>query len=332
MSARDAAARAPGRVGDRGGWRSNPVQAARRAARQLHSMSAREDGRARRGIEARPARPPGAGGGRADLPRRPASRDTDRDESSARDPRRGCSAAARLSSAPPATAASRGPLREDRVAGRRREERGTTVLPASGGDPSPMPTVTGARRRVSGSIGMTLLGAVMLVVLTWAAARLHVRPQPAAVLYLGLVVLVALRGRTVPALVIAVVGTTVWDRVFTGPSVGPGERIFRDVVTFVAACATAVVISRLVAALRVSEARFRALVEHNETLISILDGRAQLVYASPSYTRALGYTPEELYAMADVWALVHPEDVAYAREQLAELACRQGVTLPRPLR
>jgi two-component system cell cycle sensor histidine kinase/response regulator CckA len=80
------------------------------------------------------------------------------------------------------------------------------------------------------------------------------------------------------------------------------------------------------------EARFRALVEHNDALITIMDERARAIYVSPSYEWTLGYTPEELYAMPDLWPLVHPEDLAWVKEQLAEVARRPVVTLPRPLR
>jgi two-component system cell cycle sensor histidine kinase/response regulator CckA len=80
------------------------------------------------------------------------------------------------------------------------------------------------------------------------------------------------------------------------------------------------------------EARFRALVERNDALISILDERGHALYVSPSYTAILGYTPEELYAMPDLFSLVHPEDLAWVQEQFAEVARRPVVTLPRPLR
>jgi PAS domain S-box-containing protein len=80
------------------------------------------------------------------------------------------------------------------------------------------------------------------------------------------------------------------------------------------------------------EARFRALVEHNDALITIVDEQARALYVSPSYEWTLGYTPEELYAMPDLWPIVHSEDLAWVQEQLAEVTRRPIVTLPRPLR
>jgi PAS domain S-box-containing protein len=83
--------------------------------------------------------------------------------------------------------------------------------------------------------------------------------------------------------------------------------------------------------IRSRDARFRALVEHDDALIGILDERGHLVYVSPSYTRVLGYGQDELYAM-DPSSLLHPEDLANAEEQCAQLERRQGFTLPRPVR
>ncbi|AHG93263.1 PAS sensor protein (plasmid) [Gemmatirosa kalamazoonensis] len=80
------------------------------------------------------------------------------------------------------------------------------------------------------------------------------------------------------------------------------------------------------------EARFRALVERNDALISIIDERARALYVSPSHTRVLGYTAEELYVMPSLSSLVHPEDLAWVREQFAEVPRRSVASLPRPLR
>ena len=81
------------------------------------------------------------------------------------------------------------------------------------------------------------------------------------------------------------------------------------------------------------EARFRALVERNDALISIVDeGPGRYLYVSPSYTRVLGYRLEELYAMDDVFTLAHPDDVAEVEETWARAADAQSATLARPVR
>ncbi len=80
------------------------------------------------------------------------------------------------------------------------------------------------------------------------------------------------------------------------------------------------------------EARFRALVEHNDALITIVEAGGRARYGSPACEWADGDPPGVGLAMPDTWPLVHPEDVAWAREQFAEIARRPVVTPSRPLR
>jgi two-component system, cell cycle sensor histidine kinase and response regulator CckA len=83
--------------------------------------------------------------------------------------------------------------------------------------------------------------------------------------------------------------------------------------------------------LRGSEERFRAVVEDSADLIAILDESARVTYASPSHRRLLGYRAKDRLAI-DLWSLVHPEDIDYAREQVAALERRRSVRMPRPVR
>ena len=46
--------------------------------------------------------------------------------------------------------------------------------------------------------------------------------------------------------------------------------------------------------LRASEKRFRALIEKSSDAIVLVDTNGKLLYVSPSTTRLLGYTPDEL--------------------------------------
>jgi two-component system, cell cycle sensor histidine kinase and response regulator CckA len=76
--------------------------------------------------------------------------------------------------------------------------------------------------------------------------------------------------------------------------------------------------AELVAALQTSEARFRALIENSIDVTAILDADLRVQYASPSVTRILGYSPEELTGSASL-DFVHPEDASvltrlFARE------------------
>jgi PAS domain S-box-containing protein/putative nucleotidyltransferase with HDIG domain len=73
-------------------------------------------------------------------------------------------------------------------------------------------------------------------------------------------------------------------------------------------------------ALRDNEARFRSLIDNSSDITCIFDPDGTIRYVSPSVERLLGYGIEELvgtYALR----LVHPEDLAHARESL-DLALR----------
>jgi PAS domain S-box-containing protein len=67
-----------------------------------------------------------------------------------------------------------------------------------------------------------------------------------------------------------------------------------------------------------SEASFRALIEHGHDLITVLDARGTIEYASPALERVLGYRPEELVG-ASGFLLLHPSDQERAAVALARL-------------
>ncbi|HEY8292063.1 MAG TPA: PAS domain S-box protein, partial [Thermomicrobiales bacterium] len=60
-------------------------------------------------------------------------------------------------------------------------------------------------------------------------------------------------------------------------------------------------------ALRVSEQRFRSLIEKSSDLIALVDAQGTITYASPSTEPVLGYTVEE-YTGRNVFTLIHPDD------------------------
>ncbi len=72
-------------------------------------------------------------------------------------------------------------------------------------------------------------------------------------------------------------------------------------------------------ALRASERRFRALVEHGSDIILVVDRQRRLVYASPSVEHLLGYPPGE-EAGKDVFTFLTPESVPKANLDLAVVA------------
>ena len=52
---------------------------------------------------------------------------------------------------------------------------------------------------------------------------------------------------------------------------------------------------------------FRSLIEHSPDAISLIDPHGEVLYASPSTAKVLGYEPEELVGQ-NGWDLIHPED------------------------
>ena len=75
---------------------------------------------------------------------------------------------------------------------------------------------------------------------------------------------------------------------------------------------------RAAEALRASERRFRALIEHSSDVITLLDPSGTVLYASESSQPVLGYASTENVGRS-VFELVHPEDQARAFELFAEL-------------
>jgi diguanylate cyclase (GGDEF)-like protein/PAS domain S-box-containing protein len=79
------------------------------------------------------------------------------------------------------------------------------------------------------------------------------------------------------------------------------------------------------AALRESEARFRALVQHTSDLIAVLARDGVVRYVSPAIERLLGYTPATMIG-TNAFALVHPDD--RARVQAVFDALSQAAAVP----
>lgn len=83
--------------------------------------------------------------------------------------------------------------------------------------------------------------------------------------------------------------------------------------------------------LRVSEERFRSLVQNSSDLITIMDADGTLRYASPSVERLMGYRPEE-WLGTNMLTLVHPDDLGRAANSLAAVVDQPGVHPPAMLR
>jgi two-component system, sensor histidine kinase and response regulator len=76
-------------------------------------------------------------------------------------------------------------------------------------------------------------------------------------------------------------------------------------------------------ALTRSEEHFRSLIEHGTDVITIVDSKGTIVYASPSIERVLGRTPQSLFGLNKL-SLIHPAD-REAASTLIDRAIREGL-------
>lgn len=74
------------------------------------------------------------------------------------------------------------------------------------------------------------------------------------------------------------------------------------------------------------EARFRALIEHSSDMVSIVTDEGAILYLSPSVTRVLGYSVEELVHQ-NGFSFLHPEDVDRVRIVFAHLRDSPGLSV-----
>ncbi|MET0555404.1 MAG: PAS domain S-box protein [Vicinamibacteria bacterium] len=79
--------------------------------------------------------------------------------------------------------------------------------------------------------------------------------------------------------------------------------------------------------LRLSERRFRALIEHGADAIAVVDEGGTAVYLSPSVSSVEGFTAEEMSGRSRL-ERVHPDDVPKAREFARQLLARPGHPVP----
>src|SRR5229473_1213161 len=80
---------------------------------------------------------------------------------------------------------------------------------------------------------------------------------------------------------------------------------------------------RAAEALRASERRFRALIEHSSDVITLLDASGTVLYASQSSQPVLGYGSTENVGRS-VFELIHPDDQVRAFELFAVLTFKDG--------
>jgi PAS domain S-box-containing protein len=75
---------------------------------------------------------------------------------------------------------------------------------------------------------------------------------------------------------------------------------------------------RVEQALRSSEERFRALIEHGLDFISLLAADGTLLWESPAVNRPLGYPPDA-FVGRNIFEIVHPDDTGWVQEAWAQV-------------
>ncbi len=81
---------------------------------------------------------------------------------------------------------------------------------------------------------------------------------------------------------------------------------------------------RAEAALAANERRFRAMIENSSDGIVLVNAEGSALYASPSISRILGYSTEEIVGSGIRLDLVHPDSMDYAQNLMAELLRQPG--------
>jgi PAS domain S-box-containing protein len=79
-------------------------------------------------------------------------------------------------------------------------------------------------------------------------------------------------------------------------------------------------------AVQASERRFRALIEGSWDGIALVDTQGVLSYTSPSMTRILGWTAEEIHGQSFL-ERIHPADASRCRELLGQILDRPGASV-----
>ncbi len=133
-------------------------------------------------------------------------------------------------------------------------------------------------------------------------------------------------GYTIPIAIITGVGDVNHDAAMAA---GAADSIARSEIT-------GTVLQRVIrhsrehlehlAELRRRDEWHRAILEYLSDSVLVFNAEARVTYASPAAVPLIGWTPEELVGQ-DGFALLHPEDTAYAQEWFAACLAQPGVPI-----
>ncbi len=79
--------------------------------------------------------------------------------------------------------------------------------------------------------------------------------------------------------------------------------------------------------LKLSEQRFKGLVQDGGDLIALLDETGSYLYVSPTSVNVLGFEPEDFYDN-NAWDFIHPEDVERVKKVFQKLNLEKRVNIP----
>ena len=118
-------------------------------------------------------------------------------------------------------------------------------------------------------------------------------------------------------------GETKWMRAYGRPMIDAEHGFIR-----VFAAARDITEQKLAdEALKLSEKRFRALIERSSDGIMLIKPEGTILYSSPSTMNILGYAPEDL-AGRDAFSLMDPEDIPPLKAGLHDILKTPGKTIP----
>jgi PAS domain S-box-containing protein len=159
----------------------------------------------------------------------------------------------------------------------------------------------------------------------WTQTALLVSFGFGLVLALGFGVFVLSRRLALPILAIQKAA----QQVSTGNLDAEAPVLTRDEVGDLAASFNrmTVTVKALYEEIRHKEEHFRTLIESSMDLVIVLNAEGAISFASPSVERSLGYGPSELPALPP-FALIHPEDAARFKADLAGLGAEADAVLP----
>ena len=182
---------------------------------------------------------------------------------------------------------------------------------------------------------LPLLLCLMALGATYSLSPLRAAPT---LLFFGITVLSALLGGLLSGMLATGLSLLAVDYFFFSPSfrfvpTAASDLMRAGMFLFLALVVSSVSSKRRRAELRLRqrEAHFRLMLENSSDIVTILDGGGAIRYESPSVSRVLGYTVEEMLGRS-AFEFVHPDDLAAVKEAFAGVLAAPGVAAPVELR